>query len=308
MNPTLTYQEENHQYFVDGKEVISVTKLLSKHGLAPNYDGIPSDILQKAAERGTLIHAECEDYIRNGTQPMFPESIAFVDWLNEYGVTPIATEVKLYNDVVAGTMDFIGLKENGFIATDHKTTSQVHKETISWQLGIYMYLVRHGYSDGLNIRINDFVESGCTWLRDEKCKFVSIEPKPESEIERLLDCERKGEIYQPRTDLIESIAYEQMKAIENEIVALDNAKKEKEIKLEELKAYFKEQMEKNKLTKVSSVDGVVTVTYVAAVDTLTFDSKQFEAEHPDLYKQYKTKPKHTSAYVKIKVNEVKDNE
>ena len=51
------FKEDTHQYFlIDAntgeqiKELISVTTLMKKHGLSPNYDDVPSAILEAKAK------------------------------------------------------------------------------------------------------------------------------------------------------------------------------------------------------------------------------------------------------------------
>lgn len=61
---TAIFNKENHTYTLDGKILISVTQLMRKHGLAPDYSGVNEVVLQRKAERGTLIHEEIERYIK----------------------------------------------------------------------------------------------------------------------------------------------------------------------------------------------------------------------------------------------------
>ena len=56
----LKFDAEKHEYFDGEKRLISVTQLLKKHGLAPDYSGVSDSVLNAKAERGTLIHSEIE--------------------------------------------------------------------------------------------------------------------------------------------------------------------------------------------------------------------------------------------------------
>ena len=58
-------------------------------------------------------------------------------------------------------------------------------------------------------------------------------------------------------------------------------------------------MEGNEIWKVSGGD--CTVTYTLPSVVTSFDAKRFEAEHPDVYAQYKTKVTKKSAYLTIKI-------
>ena len=59
------FDENLHKYTVDGKEVISVTQLLQKHKITPSYDAVDKELLRMASERGTLIHEEVENWIKD---------------------------------------------------------------------------------------------------------------------------------------------------------------------------------------------------------------------------------------------------
>ena len=59
----LIFNEDKHEYTLDGKKLISVTQLMSKYGLAPDYSNVDPEVLKRKAQRGTLIHKEIEDYL-----------------------------------------------------------------------------------------------------------------------------------------------------------------------------------------------------------------------------------------------------
>lgn len=52
----LEFNENNHTYTFNGKELISTTQLMRKHNLSPNYDMVNPEVLQSKAKKGTLIH------------------------------------------------------------------------------------------------------------------------------------------------------------------------------------------------------------------------------------------------------------
>ena len=56
----ILFDEKTHTYTDDGKHLISVTQLMKKHGLAPDYSGVSESVLGAKAQRGTLIHKEIE--------------------------------------------------------------------------------------------------------------------------------------------------------------------------------------------------------------------------------------------------------
>ena len=65
----IRFSEVDHKYFLnDGtseKELVSVTTLLKKHGLTPDYSFVNEVVLSTKAERGTIVHKELEAYIKS---------------------------------------------------------------------------------------------------------------------------------------------------------------------------------------------------------------------------------------------------
>lgn len=88
-------------------------------------------------------------------------------------------------------------------------------------------------------------------------------------------------------------------AIKNEIAIIKRRMAADDVRLKELNSELIHWMEGNEIWKVSGGD--CTVTYVLPSVTTGFDAKKFEAEHPDVYAQYKTKVTKKSAYLTIKV-------
>lgn len=62
----LKFDADTHTYLLGGTPLISVTQLLHKHGLVPDYGGVDGDVLERKAARGTLIHREIEAWIKTG--------------------------------------------------------------------------------------------------------------------------------------------------------------------------------------------------------------------------------------------------
>lgn len=276
------FKEDTHQYFlVDAetgdviKELISVTTLMAKHGLAPNYDGVPKATLQAKAEYGKLVHSEIENYVKGGEIGFTSELSEFIDYIHKNDLTPLKSEFIVYNDVVAGTVDLLG--EYGGATTariDYKTTATLHKEALRWQLSIYDYL------DSVNADLLKALH-----FTDKGLKDVDVEPIPFEEIEKLLEAERKGEIYGGMQlagagELLVKIA-EAEAAIKN----FELLKKEVEAQNETLKAQLLEAM---KAQGVKSFENdVLKITYVEPTTRETIDSKRLKAELPEIADKYK---------------------
>ena len=55
-----TYRDEDHQYWINGESVPSVTQVVDQ---LHNFSGGNQEALARAAARGTLIHKACELFI-----------------------------------------------------------------------------------------------------------------------------------------------------------------------------------------------------------------------------------------------------
>ena len=88
-------------------------------------------------------------------------------------------------------------------------------------------------------------------------------------------------------------------AIKNEIASIKRRAAADDARLKELNGELMHWMEESQIWKVSGED--CTVSYVLPTVTTGFDAKKFEAEHPYVYAQYKTKVTKKSAYLTIKI-------
>lgn len=142
----LEFDEEQHQYRIDGAPVPSVTQLV-----APLGEDISDDLeitVEIAAERGTQLHAYIAHRLQDGAPEDFelPGSYGgYVDaielFLAEHPVYPYLVETALAGNGYAGTPDLICSYGDGEIAIlDWKFVSQIAKSKVGAQLAGYMEL------------------------------------------------------------------------------------------------------------------------------------------------------------------------
>ena len=140
--PELSFREEDHRYFLNGAEIPSVTSLM-KPLSNEFYKEVSPEILNKAANRGTIVHNACENYALYGVEDICPEYAgyfaAFLNWWNENNPSPLATEVKVYHRILryAGKADLLCLINGRVTLVDYKTSSQVNKMLCGVQLEGY---------------------------------------------------------------------------------------------------------------------------------------------------------------------------
>lgn len=283
------FKEDTHQYFLVDcktgeviKELISVTTLLAKHGLAPDYSGVPNATLQAKAEYGKLVHSEIEKYINDGEIGFTDELGQFIEHCEKTALKPLKSEFIVHNDIVAGTVDLAAEDgDKALFYIDYKTTATLHKEAVRWQLSLYDYL------------------GGCAADRLQAFHFASplkvvdLAPIPYEEIEALIACERNGEIYKPKQLTVAGDLLAQVAEAETQIKKFELLKKEVEAKADELKKQLIEAMRAQDIK--SFENDSLKITYIEPTTRETIDSKLLKAEMPEIAAKY------------TKVSKVKDS-
>ena len=146
----MNFDEQKHEYVHNGDQYTSVTQLLKKYGLSANYEGIPQDVLTKAANKGKNIHKQLELYI-NGDKSMLGtvnEVDLFDNYVKTRGIDLAMTKSEqiVYDTTykIAGTVDVQYADAADSIIADFKTTSSLHVDAVAWQLSIYNFLLSKG--------------------------------------------------------------------------------------------------------------------------------------------------------------------
>lgn len=286
----IRFIEETHEYWLDDKQLMPVTVLMQKHGLAPSYDGVPENVLKAKAERGTLIHKEIEDYCVKGEEGFTEELFQFIEYVQKNNLKVLSNELLVYNDIIAGTIDLV--LEGNTIA-DIKTTAVLHLESVSWQLSIYAYLynLTHDYKL-VNGKVFHFNSLGELTVKD-------VPLKPMWMVEKLLKCEREGVIMHHELDYTQQ-KLDRIYTIENFIKETKMQQKRAELDLELLKAELMVAMNNQCVKKFENER--IRITYVDEYEKESLDTKKFKVDYPILYKDY-AKKQTVNATVKITIKE-----
>lgn len=300
--PNCNFDESKHEYTVNGKMLLSVTQLLKKHGIAPDYSFVNKDLLEMSARRGTAIHKEIEDYTDTGKVGFSEEFYTAVELLEQYGLTPIGAEVVTYNDITVGTIDLIcesdAKDDKGkYILIDTKTTSTIHKQAVAWQLSIYKALAETQYQiliDRLMVLHLPFEKSG---------KLVEVEPIPPTTVSELLDSERKGESYEVAQVVeFDERLLQAFTQAENHIVQVEQMLKAAKEQAEEYRKQIFAVMKENNVK--SFENDRLKITVKDAYNRTTVDGKKLQSEYPDIYdKVLKTSTVGATLLIKVKENE-----
>ena len=133
----IEYNEELHQYKIDGEIVPSVTELAKK------FSGLNTEWLEKHpefAERGTVMHNQLADYYKGGDMPVDPKAIAITELIAPAKNQQV--EVLVYNETLkyAGTVDMLVMDGKVCKALiDFKSGENGNKRYYRCQLSLYLW-------------------------------------------------------------------------------------------------------------------------------------------------------------------------
>lgn len=168
----LEYIDESHTYLYDGVILPSITQIL-KIKFGNKYNGVSKEVLQKASERGTMVHQSIEDYEkRNIDNPDIKELRNYKFLKKRFGFECLENEIPIVlfldnKPVCAGRIDLI-LKENDQIGVaDIKRTSVFDKEYVAYQTNLY----RIGYQQCYGTEIS-FLRG--LHLREDVRKYIAL--------------------------------------------------------------------------------------------------------------------------------------
>ncbi len=291
----LNFDENSHSYTLikdNGEEInlVSVTQLLKKHGLSPDYSNVDSEILRLKAERGKVVHKELEEYINHKQIGFTGEFETFYEQCVCEDILPSKSEFMVWNDEIAGTVDVAGIIKGQTFIGDFKTTSSLHREVVAWQLSLYAYLMNETFDKYICFHFPD----------DHTCKIVELKPIPREEIERLLDCERNSMLYERKTFEIDTASCEKLITVQSELKALAERKKQLEEQEESLKDFLIEKFEETGLPFIEN--DYFKITYIAPTTRDSLDQKRLREELPEIAKQF-TKTTPVKAQVRIKLKD-----
>lgn len=301
---TVAFDPFLHEYTDEETKVvfISVTQLLQKHGISPDYGHVDKVLLEQAAERGTLVHSHFETSINSNGQDdsnnpvvrKFLDEIypRFTDWKSE---TMVFIDGVANRGVdLAGTIDLICKSRTGrWMIGDIKTTSTLHRETVAWQLTLYRMMWCY-----LNhVSVSD-VDLFCLHIKDGDVIWHDVTPIAQSEIDMLMECEA-DDIPYCRSRELDSLD------VDNRILAYERKLVELNREVERIKAL--EEQAKNQIYSTLMEKGVTTldtpnlhISVIAPTTSTTIDSKKLKAEMPEIYDKY-SKQSQRKGYIKIEV-------
>ena len=273
-------------YYMLGEEKVkhTLTRVLKSFNLTPDYSFIKEDVLQQAAERGSMLHEVLEMYDKYGEIPPFIDSqydALIDDYISKKQEILVSEFSVSYNTLLATNIDKLIFENDDLIVADVKTTSKIHLESVKYQCSFGAYMLYH--TTGIKATKGRLI-----WLNRTKnrCELTDFDLVPFETIEKFIplieneDYKDYREVLGISTELIVE------EYVINEVCGLIEQEKQVKDKLKQLKDYLTELMRTNgvKQAKFSaSRTGVnLQMTYVLPSVKKTFDIKAFQNDNPDL--------------------------
>lgn len=284
--PRVYFDETTHSYLLDDKVLLSgVTSLLKKHNLSADYGDVPEAVLKKAAEEGTAIHREIQNYEKGEVFFASPLIDEYKNLIALHGYKFVAAEYQVTDyELVASAIDMVYESAEGVVIADIKTTQKYHRRPVEFQLGIYKYLFER-LNPGIPV-----VGCLCIWIDKKKQAvngFIPVSPVSADEVSALLDAERNGIIYIDNNDtpsLGEALApgeAEQLAANAGKIAELEATLKILKQADEAIREKLLRYMEDNGLDKITAPEGTFTIK--KAYTTTRVDSAALKKNYPAVY-------------------------
>lgn len=291
----IDFIDKLHAYVVDGEIAdITVTELLRKQGISPDYSFVREAVLTEAASEGTARHEELEA-IAKGGEPTSIYGVLLQEWLKSKDAFDLLPERRCALKgafTIAGTADIIGHTDDFNFIGDYKFTSTFHKSAVTWQVNLYDYMIRK--SEGLPGAEKFFGFH----FRYGKMKVYELPKIPDEEIEKLLKAEENGEVYKPVELTTTGELQKRWENAEQALIAVETQYKAAQ---EQAKALREEMCKLMQEQGVKSFETeMLKLTYIDESERTTVDSKKLQSDFPEIYDQVKKTTK-TSATVRVTV-------
>lgn len=278
-----TFNESTHEYFTsDGVQLQGVTGMLRRRIFKDEYRGVSQEVLMNAAERGHLVHSQCEFFDLMGVGTDIPEVYNYANLVKENGLEHVATEYLISDDeYYASAIDKVfhptDGAENEFVLADIKTTYNFNSEYVSWQLSVYAKMF-----EAMNPNAKVVGLKGI-WLREDARrgsihKMYDIARKPAAMVDELISCDIEDR------DFNGTVVPQYISDNIDELRLLTEREKEIGERRKEIIGEILRQMQADKSQKYDV--GTILITRVAGATKNNFDVSKFREEHKDLYDKY----------------------
>ena len=271
----ITFDEAAHTYTTADNRVIPGVTPAVEWLFPETYRDIPDDVMQRAAEYGTMVHRQCQMADEDGV--VVGEAVKYRDIMDKAGLKTVANEYLVSDGRVASKIDVVC---EGAALVDIKTTSQIHEDRVSLQLSIYAWLFEK------NNPGKDVHGLYVAWLPKERYGKPEVRelPRVPSEVVAfILDEYLAGHDYaeaRRRYDEAMHGGGEELPDIE-EYVAIEASIKELMERQDRIRDCWFARMKAGNVSKFKN--DLVTVSIRQAGTRRTLDNKKLQAEFPGAY-------------------------
>ena len=274
----VSFDAEAHRYFLNGNELSGITGILHKHIFPDQYKDIPQFILDRAAERGTMVHKRIE-LLDAGFEPAesTPEIENYKRIKADNGLKTIANEyIVTDGEHFASGIDLVFTNGGkNIILADIKTTSVLNKEYVAWQLSIYAYFFELQNPD---LKVSKLY---ALWLRGDKSEFAEVERIDTATIKDLLQCEVEGRKFINPLAKADAKVPAEIKNAEMAVYTLVTQIKELTEQKKQLSEGLLKLMQDNGIKTYKGEH--ITLSRKAASTREDIDKKKLKEEYPEVY-------------------------
>ena len=272
----VAFNQEKHTYSLNGIVLKGITGMIKSQLFPDMYKDIPQYILDKAAERGTMVHESIELFDACfEPKDTTPELESYKRIKRENELTTLANEyIVTDKEHFASAIDLVLCKGEDIILTDIKTTYTLDREYVRWQLSIYAYLFE---LQNPELKVSKLY---ALWLRDDKSEFAEVKRVESDTIKNLLQCEIDGRKFNAPANKADNMPSE-IKQAEKAVYTLIQQIKELNARKTELSEGLLKLMQDN---GVKTYKGdYITLSCKAASTREDIDKKKLKEEYPEAY-------------------------
>ena len=287
----LVFDENEHRYFLNGRELSGVTSVITKQLFPKSFDGIPKKVLDASAAYGSHVHKILENWDKLWQKD--EQSIELQDYRSicrEHGLVHEASEYLItdFQNFASACDKVYRVSDDTVSIGDIKTvygdlTKPANKEKLEKfrvQLSMYLYMFQL-VNPQLKVKDLFILHLRCKERKngtiDRIAKYIPIDPLPMSFCKALLEAEVKGEQFVMPTQTEQPTELEVDEAL---IRSLLQTKADVEEQLANIKAKLLSDMEALGETKFSTPTGLKIVRKLESVRK-AFDLKSFTSMNPD---------------------------
>lgn len=272
------FNQKEHTYHFGDKQLSGVTSLLNRQLFKDKYIAVSDEVLQRAAQRGSMVHETIELVDSLGVSSELEEVKAYIALKEQYGLTTHCNEYLVSdNDHVASSIDIVF---DDCSLADIKTTSKLDKEYVRWQLSVYAYLFELQ---------NPRKKAGklyAIWLPKPQYgnpALVEVERIPSEVVAELIACDKRGEQFMLHVEPVEDQSVTIAEDVVNEVIMISKQMKEMEQRYKELQSGLLQVMKENNVK--SYKNGGLMLIYKEPTTRKSIDTKALESKYPEIYSE-----------------------